>query len=133
MSIGGQRAPPLMNRRCACRARGVRYTARNNASGRGTAARSRSTLGREGYGERERERGGGRWWEGSDMADVTACVGEYRLVLSAWCQSDEDWHSGKLSFIFNVRARSGRTLQPVFPLSLSLQKAGHYSYRLAEG
>lgn len=40
-------------------------------------------------------------------------------MLSAWCQSDEDWHSGKLSFIFNVRARSGRTLQPVFfPLAL---------------
>lgn len=40
-------------------------------------------------------------------------------MLSAWCQSDEDWHSGKLSFIFNVRARSGRALQRVFsPLAL---------------
>lgn len=29
--------------------------------------------------ESAREREGGRWWEGSDMADVTACVGEYSL------------------------------------------------------
>lgn len=52
-------------------------------------------------------------------------------MLSAQCQSDEDWHAGKLSFIFNVSAweQGFSTPASFFPLSPpSLQKAGHYSY-----
>lgn len=52
-------------------------------------------------------------------------------MLSAQCQSDEDWHAGKLSFIFNVSAweLGSNTSASFFPFTPpSLQKAGHYSY-----
>lgn len=40
-------------------------------------------------------------------------------MLSAQCQSDEDWHAGKLSFIFNVSAweQGFSTPASFFPLS----------------
>lgn len=105
-------------------------TAWTNASGRGTA--EVYTRQREGYGEREGERRG-RWWEGSDMADVTACVGEYRLC----CQPGVSLMKIGIqvschSFSMSERG-AGEHFSLFFSLSLSLQKAGHYSYRLAEG
>lgn len=37
-------------------------------------------------------------------------------MLSTLCQSDEDWHAGKLSFIFNVSAcEQGFTFERPFP------------------
>lgn len=39
-------------------------------------------------------------------------------MLSAQCQSDEDWHAGKLSFIFNVSVweQGFNTSASFFPL-----------------
>ena len=58
-------------------------------------------------------------------------------MLSAQCQSDEDWHAGKLSFIsMSVHERRAATLQrpfsPLHPPPSPLQKAGHYSCRQKE-
>lgn len=68
------------------------------------------------------------------MADVTACVGEYRLC----CQPGVSLMKIGIqvschSFSMSERGAGEHSSLFFSPLSLSLQKAGHYSYRLAEG
>lgn len=53
-------------------------------------------------------------------------------MLSAQCQSDEDWHAGKLSFIFNVSAweqgfTTSASLFPFPPLHFKRQDIIHTS------